>query len=908
MPRRLPPIALAAPVSLALALLAPSAASAASCSYTGGSGGSWHTAANWSCNEVPDSGDSVDVGTGDNVSVAAAATAGSLALSGSGRIVFAGEVTLAVSGAMTASHSGVTGTIAGGGALTVGGTFTKSGDGHLSVTNDGTLGLSPNVTLNGAATLEGGTMCVADNGDGNADLPNLFINSTFTIAEGAPTSPFPCTPGPRIHVGSTGHLIKTSSGTTNTLHGIENDGTITAQNGTLIFGSSSSVDAPAGGATVTNDGDYVASSGAAMSFGDQHSVSGNGRVGGAGTISFDHGDIAMAAGSTFDPAVLNLNLTGSVTLDGTTAMALPVINFNGGGFNPRFNTDRPVTVTSLSVTGAGQLSGAGSLTVPGNGSFTKTGVGSWFITNGGTFEESPDFILNVDATLAGGNICVADSGDGNADLPSFQINQDFTIGSGADATAFTCSGTVVRVNGPDGRLLKQGAGTTSNSGRFDVTGGTLEIASGQTFAAANGVRESGGLTSIASGGVLQGSASLTGGVLRGAGQVTGSVTNTSGTVEPGASPGTLTVTGNYTQGAGGTLRTEIAGTAPGTQFDRLSVGGSATLNGTLAIVNAPAFDPALSDTFEILSAGSVSGTFSSLTGAQQPSGKTYSATYNADDVTLSIAQSPPSNTSPPSISGSPVDGRTLTCNSGTWTGAPTFSYQWLRDGVAIPGATGSTYTLMPADVGRQITCRVTGTNGAGNDQATSGPVRPGARPAGPSGPGPGGGLISPAGCLNTDGTLTGKQLGPARLGRRLAEQRAVFEGANRQTRANLDRFCAEGGGNFRIGYPTPRLTRKLSRGLKRKVKGRVVIVLTSSRRFSLRGIVVGDTVAEARSRLTREQKFKIGSNTWYVAKRGGARLLVKTKGGKVREVGIGDPRLTTSAKATKRFLNAWKLG
>ena len=51
--------------------------------------------------------------------------------------------------------------------------------------------------------------------------------------------------------------------------------------------------------------------------------------------------------------------------------------------------------------------------------------------------------------------------------------------------------------------------------------------------------------------------------------MTGNVTNTSGTVEPGSSPGTLTVTGNYTQGAGGTLQTEIAGTTPGTQFDRL---------------------------------------------------------------------------------------------------------------------------------------------------------------------------------------------------------------------------------------------------------------------------------------------------------------------------------------------------
>jgi hypothetical protein len=286
-------------------------------------------------------------------------------------------------------------------------------------------------------------------------------------------------------------------------------------------------------------------------------------------------------------------------------------------------------------------------------------------------------------------------------------------------------------------------------------------------------------------------------------------------------------------------------------------------------------------------------------------------------VTLSLALEEPKNTAAPTISGSAIEGEQLTCDPGTWTGSPTFTYEWQRDGAPIPGATGATYALTPADVGAQITCRVTGTNGAGTTQATSSAVTPTARPAGPTAPPPpapsgpvGGGseLISASGCLNTDATLTGRQLGPARLGRTLAAQRAIFQGANRQTRANLDRFCAEGGGNFRIGYPTPRLSKTLSRALARKVKGRVVIVLTSSRRFSLAGIEVGDTTAQARRRLAREKAFRIGSNTWYIAKRGSARLLVKTRGGRVGEIGIGDPRLSATANATKRFLNAWKIG
>ena len=840
--RRLP-ITLATSVLAALFLCLPSAASAASCSYTGGSGGSWHTAGNWDCNEVPDSGDSVNIGAGDDVSVAAAATAGSLALSSTGRIAFSNEATLAVSGAMTATHSGTTGTIAGAGALSVGGTFTKSGDGQLLVTNDGISGPSPDMTLNGAATLNGGTMCVADNGDGNPDLPNLYINSTFTIATGASSGPFPCTPGPRIHVSSTGHLIKASSGTTGINHGIENDGMVTAQNGTLSLDGPSSVDAPNGNATVTNDGDYIASAGATIIFANSHSVSSQGRVGGTGTTTISH-SLSMAAGSTLDPAVLNVIFFGSLTLDGTTAMTLPVLNLNGGGFNPIFDTDRPVTVTSLSVPGAGTISGGGSVTVPSGGSFSKTSSGTLTVTNSGVSGPSADLILNVDARLDGGSICVGRTGDGHPDLPSMQINQDFTIGAGADSTTFTCSANVIRVNGPNGHLFKEGAGTILNHGRFDVAGGRLSIGAGQTFEVVNGVSQSGGLTSIASGGVLQGggviqpAATLTGGVLRGSGQVTGHVTNTSGTVEPGSSPGTLTVTGDYSQGAGGTLQTEITGTTPGSQFDRLEVGGAVSLNGTLAIVNAGGFAPALTDTFQILTGSSVTGTFAQLTGATNGN-RTYEAQYNPADVTLTVAQGPEPEPEPE------------------------------PDPDPDPG--------------------------------------PGPPPPPPPPGNQGGGLISQSGCLNTDATLTGIQLGPAKLGRRLAEQRAIFQGANKQTRANLDRYCAEGGGNFRIGYPTPRLTRTLSSALRRRVKDRVVIVLTSSKRFSVVGIKVGDTTSTALRKLRGERAFKVGSNTWYAAKRGKARLLVKTKNGKVGEIGIGDPRLTTTAKATKRFLNAWKL-
>ncbi|WGL53470.1 putative Ig domain-containing protein [Nocardioides sp. BP30] len=62
----------------------------------------------------------------------------------------------------------------------------------------------------------------------------------------------------------------------------------------------------------------------------------------------------------------------------------------------------------------------------------------------------------------------------------------------------------------------------------------------------------------------------------------------------------------------------------------------------------------------------------------------------------------------PSISGKATVGSTLTADPGAWTPtADSFTYQWLRDGVAIDGATKSTYVVAAADGGHVLTVSVT---------------------------------------------------------------------------------------------------------------------------------------------------------------------------------------------------------
>jgi hypothetical protein len=84
---------------------------------------------------------------------------------------------------------------------------------------------------------------------------------------------------------------------------------------------------------------------------------------------------------------------------------------------------------------------------------------------------------------------------------------------------------------------------------------------------------------------------------------------------------------------------------------------------------------------------------------------------------------PPSNSSPPTISGTTTMGQVLTATTGTWNNSPTgYTYQWRRCNptcIDIAGATASTYTLVAADVDDTIVVVVTASNGGGSSSATS---------------------------------------------------------------------------------------------------------------------------------------------------------------------------------------------
>ena len=86
-------------------------------------------------------------------------------------------------------------------------------------------------------------------------------------------------------------------------------------------------------------------------------------------------------------------------------------------------------------------------------------------------------------------------------------------------------------------------------------------------------------------------------------------------------------------------------------------------------------------------------------------------------------------TAAPAISGTPQVDQVLTATPGAWTPAGRLHLQWLADGVAIAGATGTSYTVTPSELRKVISLQVTVTQVGYADAVASSagttPVAPG---------------------------------------------------------------------------------------------------------------------------------------------------------------------------------------
>ncbi len=421
--------------------------------------------------------------------------------------------------------------------------------------------------------------------------------------------------------------------------------------GGLLFdaGATATISASHPGLTLGNDVILTdAASGVAFSS-MTNGLTFSGVISGAGSVSVQGSRVLTMAGvntytgtTTIDSgATLALSGGGSVaassgvTSDGTldisaTTSGASVASLAGGGRVALGG--RTLTLTNASGVFSGVIDGAGGL-VLSSGTQTLSGVNTY---TGATTINSGTLVLNGAGRLSAASAVSLMGSGATLDL-SAASGQTLAglygvAGSRvlAGASTLTLGGATDSVYEGEftgsGALLKQGTGMLVLNGSNAGFTGATTVAQGRLQ-----VGDAGHGAAVLGGDVAVGAQ----GTLGGHGTILGDVTN-GGMVSPGGSIGTLSVGGNYTQASNATLAIEVSPT----QASLLKVGGSATLNGTLAITYAPGTYSATR--YNVVSAANgISGRFSSVTGSLASgadlNGLRSSVAYGANDVALLLS-------------------------------------------------------------------------------------------------------------------------------------------------------------------------------------------------------------------------------------------------------------------------------
>jgi hypothetical protein len=199
------------------------------------------------------------------------------------------------------------------------------------------------------------------------------------------------------------------------------------------------------------------------------------------------------------------------------------------------------------------------------------------------------------------------------------------------------------------RLVASAGGTVNLSAVTSITtgaveafatgpGSTIDFSSLTTFSPdnANGTRrlraENGGTIRINSAGtttVMGATVEL---------NPTGSITGDTLELSTGATlSGNGLIDANYSQVEGGTLRINIGGLAPDTQFDQIRIDGNADLGGTLEVAFTNNFVPEFGQAFEILQiTGTRSGEFDEVELPSLTGGLQWDLDFNPNSIMLQV--------------------------------------------------------------------------------------------------------------------------------------------------------------------------------------------------------------------------------------------------------------------------------
>lgn len=617
-------------------------------------------------------------------------------LSGSGGLNKKGAGTLALNAANT--YTGGTtvdgGTLllgVGGATGTIRGTLTVNPGATVDYATGHTFGYLAGESVN-VLNITGGTVGGAD--FGNHFWNNFQLNMTGgTLKLGGtlnefhnPTITINASPGTAQIVAVTGNAVLRLRDGTSARFNVA-DG---AQPVDLLVDVPITNNASGSGLAKIGPGTMVLQQNATLS-GPLSAAGGNLVLAGNAVVTASH--VRVGANDYFVPG----GGSGTLTIQDSASVTTPSINLGenwGGPTQTNFlnQTGGTVTVTSNSSENAAirlghwpnetstyNLSGGVlniadpnsdlAIATDGTGIFNQTG-GEAFAP--GIMVNHRNSAGNATFTITGGRFTIGARGIQTAGGPAavnlgggtlrasaaWSSSVPMTLtGTGGNITFDTNGNTITLsgvLSGPGG-LNKIGAGTltltaaNSYAGDTTISAGTLaltgsgSIAGGRIHVEADSffdiTGKPGGLYTMPSGQTLSGDGTVVGSLNVAAGAAIGA----------GASPGHLTITGDYTQA--GTMFVEIAGMAQGTEYDWIEVAGQATLGGVID-VDLVGFTPPLEASFDVLTAANgitnvdLTGVVFDFSGA--PTGSRWLAEIvslggSAEALRLSVAVPEPSS-------------------------------------------------------------------------------------------------------------------------------------------------------------------------------------------------------------------------------------------------------------------------
>ena len=298
-----------------------------------------------------------------------------------------------------------------------------------------------------------------------------------------------------------GAVLNTGDGTTQTVEGLSNQGTVS-------LGNSSVLDI--GSSHFNNSG--------TVDVGTDASIFDIGTITNSGSMNFSSGTtLSSATDSITNTGSFNLN-TGSLLVKGNVAGNGTIAMSNGTTIQSGNNNQAIANNLTVANGGSSTFNTAGnnatiSGVVSGNGQFLKSGTGNLTLSGSNTFA-GPAVINNGQLTLQGGN-AIVDSTAVQLNAGSLKVSSAETIGSlatsagtqtildttlttGGNNTSTTSSGVI---SGSAG-LVKQGTGTMTLNGSSANTfaGGTT--VSGGTLAASTSQQLGSGSVNVGTGGSL----------------------------------------------------------------------------------------------------------------------------------------------------------------------------------------------------------------------------------------------------------------------------------------------------------------------------------------------------------------------------------------------------------------------